>query len=128
MGAGPTGAAGGALSGTYPNPDLAPGVAGAGPALASNVPSVNVDGSTPEINSDTPRVKDGGVTAAGAGDGRARLAGGGRGAGKALAGLLGPRAPLRDEVERADDDDCQADDCDPVHGRSSFRPSKRLIW
>lgn len=56
------GAAGGALDGTYPNPGLAASVAGAGLAETTNVLSVNVDNSTIEINSDTLRVKSGGVT------------------------------------------------------------------
>lgn len=43
---------------------LASGVAGAGLALTTGVLSVNVDGSTLEINSDTLRVKDLGITAA----------------------------------------------------------------
>lgn len=59
---GASGSAGGALSGSYPNPDLAAGVAGSGLALASNVLSVNVDSSTIEINSDTLRQKDDGTT------------------------------------------------------------------
>lgn len=63
-GGSPTGAAGGVLDGTYPNPGLAAGVAGAGLAETSDVLSVNVDGSTLEINTDTLRVKDGGVTVA----------------------------------------------------------------
>lgn len=62
IGAAPTGSAGGALSGTFPNPDLAAGVAGDGLSLAANVLSVNVDGATLEINSDTLRSKDDGVT------------------------------------------------------------------
>lgn len=41
---------------------LAAGVAGAGLALTTGVLSVNVDGSTLEINSDTLRIKDAGVT------------------------------------------------------------------
>jgi hypothetical protein len=61
--ASPTGAAGGALDGTYPNPGLAASVAGAGLAETSDVLSVNVDGSTIEINSDTLRVKAGGIGA-----------------------------------------------------------------
>lgn len=61
---GPTGAAGGALDGSYPNPGLASSVAGAGLAETSDVLSVNVDSSTIEINTDTLRVKDAGVTEA----------------------------------------------------------------
>lgn len=56
-------AAGGALDGTYPNPGLAASVAGAGLAETSDVLSVNVDGSTLEINIDTLRVKADGITA-----------------------------------------------------------------
>ncbi len=67
-GGAPTGTAGGALDGSYPNPGLASSVAGAGLSEASDVLSVNVDGSTLEISSDTLRVKDGGVTAAKIGD------------------------------------------------------------
>lgn len=62
-GATPAGAAGGALDGTYPNPGIAASVAGAGLAETSDVLSVNVDGSTIEINSDTLRVKAGGIGA-----------------------------------------------------------------
>lgn len=63
-GGAPSGSAGGALDGSYPNPGLAASVAGAGLAETSDVLSVNVDGSTIEINSDTLRVKDAGVTEA----------------------------------------------------------------
>ena len=52
------GDAGGVLDGTYPNPGLAASVAGAGLAETSDVLSVNVDGTTIEINSDTLRLKD----------------------------------------------------------------------
>jgi hypothetical protein len=68
-GGSPSGSAGGALDGTYPNPGLAAGVAGAGLAETSDVLSVNVDGSTIEINSDTLRVKDSGITSAKIADG-----------------------------------------------------------
>lgn len=60
----PTGSAGGALAGTYPNPDLDSAIAGSGLGFSSNVVSVNVDDSTIEINTDTLRVKDAGVTVA----------------------------------------------------------------
>lgn len=59
----PSGAAGGALDGTYPNPGIAASVAGAGLAETTNVLSVNVDGSTLEIASDTLRVKADGISA-----------------------------------------------------------------
>lgn len=59
----PTGAAGGALDGSYPNPGIAASVAGAGLAETSDVLSVNVDASTIEINTDTLRVKAGGIGA-----------------------------------------------------------------
>src|SRR5262245_3801252 len=52
-------AAGGALSGSYPDPDFGAGVAGAGLADTANVLSVNVDGSTIEITADTLNVKSG---------------------------------------------------------------------
>jgi hypothetical protein len=58
----PSGAAGGVLDGTYPNPGLAAGVAGAGLAETTNVLSVNVDDSTVEISSDSLRVKALGIT------------------------------------------------------------------
>lgn len=67
--AGAGGPAGGALDGTYPNPGLAASVAGSGLSEASDVLSVNVDGSTIEINLDTLRVKDGGITSAKIADG-----------------------------------------------------------
>lgn len=63
-GGSPTGAAGGVLDGTYPNPGLASGVAGAGLAETADVLSVNVDGATLEINADSLRVKADGITAA----------------------------------------------------------------
>lgn len=64
VGPSPSGAAGGALDGTYPNPGLATSVAGDGLTNSSSVLSVNVDGSTIETSSDALRVKDGGITAA----------------------------------------------------------------
>lgn len=64
VGPSPSGAAGGALNGTYPNPGLATSVAGDGLTNSSSVLSVNVDGSTIETSSDALRVKDGGITAA----------------------------------------------------------------
>lgn len=68
IGAIPSGPAGGALDGTYPNPGLDSSVAGAGLAESSNVLSVNVDGSTLEINADTLRVKAAGILATHIGD------------------------------------------------------------
>ena len=56
--------AGGILDGTYPNPGLAASVAGAGLAESGDVLSVNVDGSTIEIATDTLQVKDAGITVA----------------------------------------------------------------
>jgi len=59
----PSGTAGGILDGSYPNPGLASSVAGAGLSESSDVLSVNVDNATIEINSDTLRVKAGGIGA-----------------------------------------------------------------
>jgi hypothetical protein len=59
----PGSAAGGALSGTYPNPDLAAAIAGAGLTFASNVLAVN-PGTGLEISGDTVRIA---AAAAGAG-------------------------------------------------------------
>jgi len=67
-GGAPSGSAGGALDGSYPNPGLAASVAGAGLAETSDVLSVNVDGSTLEINSDALRVKAAGILASHIGD------------------------------------------------------------
>ncbi len=61
----PGGAAGGVLDGTYPNPGLAAGVAGAGLIESpANVLAVQVDGVTLEIPVDTLQVKDGGISEA----------------------------------------------------------------
>lgn len=64
LGAGgaPSGPAGGVLDGTYPNPGLAAGVAGAGLSETSDVLAVNVDGSTLEIATDALQVKALGIT------------------------------------------------------------------
>ena len=64
-----TAAAGGVLDGNYPNPGIAASVAGAGLAESSDVLSVNVDGSTIEIATDTLQVKDSGITSAKIADG-----------------------------------------------------------
>src|ERR1051326_119971 len=55
-------AAGGVLDGTFPNPGLASGVAGAGRSASGGVLSVNVDNSTLEIATDTLQVKALGIT------------------------------------------------------------------
>lgn len=57
----PTGAAGGVLDGTYPNPGIAAAVAGAGLAESADVLSVTVDATTIEIAADTLGVKAGGI-------------------------------------------------------------------
>lgn len=66
----PSGSAGGALSGTYPNPDLAASVAGTGLVITSNVLSVNA-GTGLEVDATTDTVR---ISAAAAGAG---LIGGG---------------------------------------------------
>jgi hypothetical protein len=60
-GGAPTGAAGGALDGNYPNPGLAASVAGAGLSETADVLAVNVDNATLEVNADIVRVKAGGI-------------------------------------------------------------------
>jgi hypothetical protein len=60
----PGGTAAGVLSGTYPNPGFAATVDGAGLLNTAGVLSVVTDGSTLEINVDTLRAKDGGITLA----------------------------------------------------------------
>lgn len=75
-GGAPSGAAGGVLDGTYPNPGLAASVAGSGLAETTNVLSVNVDGSTLEINTDALRVKAGGILASHIGDAELSALGG----------------------------------------------------
>lgn len=63
----PSGTAGGVLSGSYPDPDFNPSVAGSGLGIdgANDVLSVNVDGTTIEISSDALRLKDTGPGAIG---------------------------------------------------------------
>ena len=60
-GGAPTGSAGGALDGSYPNPGLAATVAGAGLSESGDVLSVNVDSNNLEIVSDMIRVKTAGI-------------------------------------------------------------------
>jgi len=64
----PSGAAGGVLAGTYPNPDLNTSVAGNGLGIAANILAVNVDGTSLDIAADTVEIKDTAVTPATYGD------------------------------------------------------------
>lgn len=60
----PSGAVGGVLEGTLPNPGLNASVAGAGLVEAADVLAVNPDGSTIEIAGDAVQVKDLGISTA----------------------------------------------------------------